>query len=70
MGAFPLHVSVFVFRFALVLSKYLHEFAASLVDLVTDLAADSMPLLQSLEDLTEFVLRLGLCGVQRQTGTL
>lgn len=53
-----------VFRFALVLSKYLLEFAASLVNLATNLVADNMLLFHLLEDLTEFMLRLGLCRVQ------
>jgi hypothetical protein len=70
MGVFPLHMFVLVFRFALVLSKYLPKFAASLVNLATDLVADSTPLFQLLEDLTKFTLRLSLCKVQFQTGTL
>lgn len=64
MRVLPLHVFVLVFRFALVLSKYLLEFAASLVNLATNLVADNMLLFHLLEDLTEFMLRLGLCRVQ------
>jgi hypothetical protein len=67
---FPLHAFVLVIRLALVLSKYLLKFAASLMDFATDFVADSMPPFQCLEYFTEFAHRLGLRKVQFQAGIL